>query len=355
VALESKARSVSVPVDVIRTLAIFLVIMLHASIEPTPGFVETAQQATVHFWAMNVYNSLSRVSVPLFVMLSGALLLQPFKNEPLGVFLKKRFRRIGPAFVFWGVAYFAWRTFVNGETLTVNSVVQGILQGSYFHFWFLYMIIGLYLITPLLRLFVDHADLKVLKYIIVLWFVGVAINPLIGAVTGYRIDTNVFVIAGWLGYFLLGVYLQKERVRSRFLVAVMVLGYVWTMLGSWVLTYTVGGDTSYFFYDFLTANIILTSAALFQLLLTVSPDFFTNRFQSGGTLVSLISKYTLPVYLFHVMILESFEKGYFGFKLSVTTLNPFVEIPLITVVTLFISVGVIFLLKKVPIVKEIIG
>ena len=69
--MESKARSVSVPVDVIRTLAIFLVIMLHASIEPTPGFVETAQQATVHFWAMNVYNSLSRVSVPLFVMLSG--------------------------------------------------------------------------------------------------------------------------------------------------------------------------------------------------------------------------------------------------------------------------------------------
>jgi surface polysaccharide O-acyltransferase-like enzyme len=353
--LESKARSTSVPVDVIRTLAIFLVILLHASIEPTLGLVESEQQAVVHFLAMNIYNSLSRVSVPLFVMLSGALLLKPSENETLGVFLKKRFRRIGPAFVFWGAAYFAWRAFVNGEALTVNSVVEGILQGPYFHFWFLYMIIGLYLITPLLRLFVDHAELRVLKYIIVLWFVGVAINPLIGLVVGYEIDTNVFVIAGWVGYFLLGFYLQKERLRSMFLYTIMLLGYLWTIFGTWIVTHNVGGETSYFFYDFLTANVILTSAALFQLLLSVKPEGFTKRFPRGGKLVSLISQYTLPIYLFHVMVLESLERGYFGFKLSVTTLNPFVEIPLITVVTLFISVGVIFLLKRVPLVKKIIG
>jgi hypothetical protein len=55
------------------------------------------------------------------------------------------------------------------------------------------------------------------------------------------------------------------------------------------------------------------------------------------------------------MILQSLERGYFGFTLSVTTLNPFVEIPLIAVVTLFISVGVIFLLKKIPVVRKIIG
>jgi surface polysaccharide O-acyltransferase-like enzyme len=257
--------------------------------------------------------------------------------------------------VFWGAAYFAWRAFVNGETLTVNAVVQGILQGPYFHFWFLYMIIGLYLITPLLRLFVDHAELRVLKYVIGLWFVGVAINPLIGLVAGYKIDANVFVIAGWVGYFLLGFYLQKVRVRSVFLYVVMVLGFIWTMFGTWVVTYYVGGESSYFFYDFLAASVILTSAALFQLLLSVSPDFFTNRFPLGAKLVSLISQYTLPVYLLHVMVLESLEKGYFGFRLSATTLNPFVEIPLITVITLFICVSVVFLLKRIPLVKKIIG
>jgi len=344
-----------VPVDIIRALAIVLVIMLHAAIEPTPGLQEPTQDAVMHFWASNIYNSVSRVSVPLFVMLSGALLLQPGKREPLGVFFKKRFLRIGPAFVFWGAAYFAWRFFVNHEALSAGSIVQGILTGPYFHFWFMYMIIGLYLITPMLRLVVDYAERKLLTFLILLWFFAIAINPIIGIATGFRIDGNVFVIGGWIGYFLLGVYLQKERLRPVFLYSVLFVALVWTIIGSWIVTYNVGGNASYFFYDFLTANVILASAALFQLLLGVSPDFFNKRVPRFGKFVSLISQYTLPVYLLHVMVLESLEKGYFGFKLSVTTLNPFVEIPLITVVTLFICVGIVFLLKRIPFVKKIIG
>jgi surface polysaccharide O-acyltransferase-like enzyme len=352
--LEQKPRDIDLPVDVIRALAIVMVIMLHAAIEPTPSLQEPTQDAVVHFWAMNIYNSLSRVSVPLFVMLSGALLLQPSKNESLRMFFKKRFLRIGPAFVFWGAAYFAWRFFVNHEALSIDSIVRGIFTGPYFHFWFLYMIIGLYLITPILRLVVDHAERRLLTYFILLWFFAIAINPIIGIATGYRIDNNVFVIGGWVGYFLLGVYLQKERMRPVFLYGLLFVGLAWTIIGTWIISFTIGGNASYFFYDFLTANVILTSAALFQLLLGVSPDFFKNRIPRFGWLVSLISQYTLPVYLFHVMVVESLEKGYFGFKLSVTTLNPFIEIPLITAVTLFICVGVIFVLKKIPYVKKVV-
>jgi len=58
---------------------------------------------------VNIYNSLSKPSVPLFVMLTGALLLMPEKvGEPLSVFFKKRLNRIGLPFLFWGVVYFAW-------------------------------------------------------------------------------------------------------------------------------------------------------------------------------------------------------------------------------------------------------
>ena len=59
--------------------------------------------------AVNVYQTLGSTGVPLFVMLAGALLLQPSKlGEPIGVFLKKRWARIGLPFFFWGAAYFAW-------------------------------------------------------------------------------------------------------------------------------------------------------------------------------------------------------------------------------------------------------
>ena len=76
--------------DLIRTIAIVLVILLHASIEPVPAIVTGYDSnVVVQWWSVNIYDSLARPCVPLFVMLSGALLLQPSKvDEPLKVFLK---------------------------------------------------------------------------------------------------------------------------------------------------------------------------------------------------------------------------------------------------------------------------
>lgn len=92
-----------IPVDLIRTVAIFLVILLHISIEP---IVAPPQLITTAWWAFDFFNSIARPCVPLFVMLTGYLLLQPTKvNEPLKVFFKKRFARIGLPFIFWGLSF----------------------------------------------------------------------------------------------------------------------------------------------------------------------------------------------------------------------------------------------------------
>ena len=110
-----------------------------------------------------------------------------------------------------------------------------------------------------------------------------------------------------------------------------------------------------FFLDYLSASVILASASLFMVLLKVSPSALETRFPRGSRPIHFIGCSTLSIYLLHVMVLESLQKGYFGFQISVNTMNPIVEIPLITVVTLFISLGIVFLLKRIPVVKKIIG
>ena len=55
------------------------------------------------------------------------------------------------------------------------------------------------------------------------------------------------------------------------------------------------------------------------------------------------------------MILESFQKGYFGFAINGNTINSIIGVPLITVITLFISLGIILLLKKIPYLERLIG
>ena len=140
--------SFPLPVDLIRTVAIVMVIMYHTSTEPyAASRLNASTQYFILWWSQAIYQALIIMGVPLFVMLSGALLLQPSKvNEPIRVFLKKRLSRIGIAFVFWSVIYFAWSYYINHAVLTVNSVIQTFLNGgAYYQFWFIYLIMGLYL------------------------------------------------------------------------------------------------------------------------------------------------------------------------------------------------------------------
>ena len=344
-----------IPVDLIKTIAIILVIVVHAAIEPHPIVQVMDQTEVIRWFTVTTYDSLARVSVPLFVMLSGALLLQPSKLEPVRVFLKKRLIRLGLPFIFWGTAYFAWRFLVNNEAFSVNSIVQGVLTGPYYHFWFLYMLFGLYLITPVLRVLTRYGERKIIKYFLLLWFLGTAIVPLIVLISGFTVELKLFAVTGWVGYFLLGFYLAERRMRSSTLYTAWLIGFLWTILGTFAVTSLVGGHTGLFFLDYLSASVILASASIFLLLSRISPGAFEIRFSRINRLIRLIGQNTLSIYLLHVMVLESLQKGYFGFQISVNTMNPIVEIPLITIVTLFICAGIVFLLKRIPFVKKVIG
>jgi surface polysaccharide O-acyltransferase-like enzyme len=354
--LLQKSAEISVPVDLIRTVAIVLVIMVHAAIEPHPIVTVMDQAEVVRWFTVNTYDAFADASVPLFVMLSGALLLQPSKVEPIRVFLKKRALRLGLPFVFWGAAYFLWRFFVNGEALNVGSIVQGVLTGTYYHFWFLYMLAGLYLVTPVLRVVTAHADRRVLRYFLALVFFGTAVVPLLILVSGFTIELKLFAVTGWIGYYVLGYYVLSSRFRSSILYALYFLGFLGTVAGTYAASALVGGHTGLFFLDYLSsAPVVLASAAFFLLLLKVSPTALAARFPRGSKVLHFVGCSTLAIYLLHVMVLESLQKGYFGFQLSVNTLNPIVEVPLITAVTFVISMGIVFLLKRVPIVKRIVG
>ena len=345
-----------IPVDLIRTVAIVLVIMVHAAIEPHP-LVQVMDQTEVMRWlTVTTYNAFAGTSVPLFVMISGALLLQPSKKEPVRVFLKKRLIRIGLPFILWGTVYFVWRFMVNHEALSASSIFQGILTGPYYHFWFLYMLFGLYLITPVLRVVTAFAERRIIRYFLILWLLGTSLVPLLVLVSGFAVETKLFAITGWVGYFLLGFYLLETRVRSSRLFILWLTGILWTILGTYAVTALVGGHSGFFFLDYLSsASLILASASLFLLLGKIPHSAVETSSSRINRLICFIGQSTLSIYLLHVIILESFQKGYFGFQLSVNTINPIVEIPLITIITLFVSVGIIFLLKRVPVLKKIVG
>ena len=376
----SKERGFSVPVDVIRTVAIVGVILLHAANDLTSQQMNWFE--IVRWNTVTVYQSIGRLGVPLFLLLTGALLLQPSKlTEPIGVFFKKRVARIGLPFIFWGAIYFAWDFLVvnkiNNQPITTNSIIQGVLTGPYYQFWYLYLLLGLYLITPILRVVMAHASRDLIKYILILWFLGAAIVPTIALVTSLHLDTNVLTITGYVGYFILGAYLLTVQISRSKLALYTAVGVTLTAIGTYVIAATVGGTEMYFFQGYLSPTLIFAAASLFLLLIVVQSPPSTQTFavpsdtendfkpkeicaeppceSKGRKLLRLISVNTLALYLFHVMVLETIQKGYLGFAINGNTINSVVGVPLNTVIVLFVSLGIIVGLKKVPGLKKLVG
>jgi len=342
-------------VDLMRTTAVVLVILLHAANEPHPIITQIGTAEIARWWTVNIYITLGDMGVPLFVLLSGALLLRPSKIEAMGIFFKKRLNRIVLPFIFWGIAYFAFRYFVNHENLTIGSIIQGIQTGPYYHFWFLYMIFGLYLLTPALRVLVANAERKILELLLVLWFFGTAILPAIALFDHYSLDNKVFVIVGWIGYYILGVYLLSSKVQTRKTYLTLFAALAGGTVGTFFMTLYVGGEAGNFFYNQLGAAIILAATAVFLLLRNIPKSKIENGSPRANWLLHKIGQNTLGIYLFHIMVLETLQTGVLGFTLSVNTLMPLVEVPLITVITLFVCLGVVLALKKVPYLKKAIG
>ena len=149
--------------------------------------------------------------------------------------------------------------------------------------------------------------------------------------------------------------MAKLRLRSSFLFLILVLSSVFTIIGTYILVNTMGENYSQFFLSASSFNVILASVALFLIVAAVPSQTVENRFPKGNRALKLISQNTLAIYLFQTMVLETLQKGYLGFKISVTTMNPIIEIPLITAVTLLICLAIIVPLTKIPYVKRVIG
>jgi surface polysaccharide O-acyltransferase-like enzyme len=347
-------------VDLIRVVAIFAVLVLHAAIYA--AFINESYEG-LEVWRgliYNIYLCFGRMGVPLFIMLSGALLLVPSKKEEsLGVFFKKRFSRIGLPFLFWWIIYFLWNIYIEQQPFTLSFIVNGILSGPYVTFWYLYMLAGLYLLTPMLRVMVGYFTDKHFKYFIGLWFIGTMVTSWVRFLSGfqYEIDRNLFVIPLCVGYFVMGAYLVNVQIKRRILVSLTVLGFVLTVIATYFVS-GHNGEALTFFQDYTSPTIILASVSLFMLLNSyIKPK---NVPQTEGVswkqrIIRVISENSLPIYLINMIALSFIKNGFFSYAINGNTVDPIICVPILTILTLILSLMIIIPLKKIPGLKKLVG
>jgi surface polysaccharide O-acyltransferase-like enzyme len=158
-----------------------------------------------------------------------------------------------------------------------------------------------------------------------------------------------------MGYYLLGVFLQKINVQKSILVLAAALGLAGAVLGAYVSTALIGESVTVFFQDSLSFNLIVASVSVYLLLISVPVNRIQNRYGKVNAVLHWFGQNTLPIYLMHYFVLESLMFGFFGFTLNAAVLNPIIEIPLLTIVTLGLTSLIVYSLKKIPFVKRLIG
>jgi surface polysaccharide O-acyltransferase-like enzyme len=275
-------------------------------------------------------------------MITGALLLRSeLLSESIHVYLQKRVARLALPFIVWSAVYFAWRFFVHGEKLTPEIVVQNVLTGPYYHFWFFYMLVYVYLAVPLLRPAVAYSR-RLVWYVAGLAFSGSSLLPLFRLVSGYSFGWELQYPTGYISYLLLGYLLRSVKFNKKIALSLMLAGTFSTMMGTYWVTNANGGALSDLFYNFLSAPVFLTAVAAYLLL----KDLNVKR-RSAKWFFASIGASSLTVYFLHALVLESVQKGYFGFQISVSNLNPIVAIPVIALVVFAICIGATLILRKV--------
>jgi surface polysaccharide O-acyltransferase-like enzyme len=357
--LPSKQFSMPFSVDFVRTIAILMVVFVHCSSFPysIPGDPIASSLITVNWFSADFYGAIGYLGVPLFVMLSGALLLDPAKaDESMSEFYKKRFNRIGIPLIFWTIVFFVWNYGVHGISLSFFNIEQGLLTGSYPIIWFLYLLVGLYLATPILRVLVKHIDRNKFLLLIILWFVGTTITPLIHTFTRFSYNPLMFVFTDWAGYYLLGMYLVGSKMSRKIVYPLIAGGLLVAIIGDWLITATMGQQLTGFFHGYLSFNMILASAALFLILVSI-PKTKIESSNSNSVLnrvMHWIGQNTLPFYLLHIIVLETIQIGLLGFRFPYTGIV-LVDAPALFVIAFTLSAVIIFCLKKIPFVNKLVG
>lgn len=344
-------------IDILRILAVFSVVVLHVA---APLLASLYTNGTSWWWIGNIIDASTRWSVPVLIMVSGLLLLDSKKEQSALQFLRKRIGKIIVPLVFWSFAYMVWtnRADININTDMLLAYVLNFYQGNvHIHLWFLYMIIGLYLITPILKVWIKNTNVDNIKYFIIIWFIVNGIINFIQKFTGFQ-TAFVFDFFHWsIGYYVLGLLLNRLRLegnRKRGVYALGVLGYVITVVGTFVFTKYNGGEYVPHFYSFYAPNVIFMTISVFVLIRDINWNSVIKKESLLYKIISDLSSTSFGIYLVHLLMLDILSSRHMIIKLNAMTIHPIIGVPLASIATYIGSYLVVKALNMIPIIRKVV-
>lgn len=305
--------------DYVRVFACFLVMLVHASenFYGAPGSTDMAGPQSLlateadRLW-VSVYDGFSRMSVPLFMIVSAFLLVPMKEGQTAMEFYKRRAWRILPAFLFFMVVYstvpMLWDQIDRETSVRDLSRIALNFPTLAGHLWFMYPLISLYLFIPVISPWLTKATAREERFFITLFLISTLmpyLNHFFGEVWGQCFWNEFHLLwyfSGYLGYLVLAHYIRVhlDWSRSKRLyagAALTAVGAVWTIL-SFYLQAVPGElhDTPVLEigWSFCTINCVMLTTGAFLL-------FTCIRKSETPRIVADLSNMSYGMYLMHIL------------------------------------------------------
>jgi surface polysaccharide O-acyltransferase-like enzyme len=325
--------------DVIRIFAACGVVTVHAFL--LPKLVSTSINIEIVLnWLWFI---IAKTCVPLFLMLSGSLLLG--KKESELVFFKKRLKRVLLPWLFWTSVFLI--TKYAGSITDFWSTLKtwkGIFSAE---FTFLPVLFCLYLLMPYFRILVQRATKMQRWQLIGIWFLTISILPFFRDSLAFpAIVDNGLVRQSihYFGYLFLGYELrlwwQTKSFKKTFLPSLSIFGI--GVLGTFWLHLTHPSEPP-LFLSYVAPGIILSSAALFSLGLLIAGRYKNNQ------LITALSQVSFGVFFIHPLVILLLKQNV-SWPTETFTGNIFLAFSAIA-----LSFGSLLLLKKIPIIQQVVS
>lgn len=322
--------------DILRFLALFAVILIHVS----GGFELLGPM----FMPLLVW------CVPVFIMLSGRFFLDEEKPITVKKLLQKYLLRIVLAFVVWSgvyTIYYMWSGVY--DILNIKGILAQCMEGPY-HFWYLYMLAGLYMLTPFLRKITQ--DKQLCDYFLVLFAVFNIITeyvifiPKIGDIIAATVNKlGINMVLGYVGYFVLGNYIQQNKEKITPKIETLIYG---SGMGMLILTCVLENmirpelRQNNFVKQYMKPNVVIYSSAIFTLFIKrISRIHFSPKIQR---IFAKLTELGFGVYILHALVAD--------FLVDIFQMHSYLALVLMAAVVCGISLCLTWLIRSIPLVGK---
>lgn len=341
-----------VHLDLLRILACFSVVMLHSAAQ----FWYALPVTSMEWKIANSYDAVFRFGVPVFVMISGALFLQGEGQVNLKRLYTHNILRLVILYVVWSVIYgiFDCRGY-EWSVLDKGDIIREIFAGRY-HLWYLPMIVGIYMLLPILKKWVQNAGKRELQYFLALFLIFQVGKETMVALRDTELVNYLWgmvsldMVCGYIGYFVLGYYIVHYGLEAKWRKWIYIGGVAGVpaniLLGN-ILAQRAGEPVA----------AIYDSFGIFTFLIVVSLFvFFTNQMSKVKYsakmrgVIKEISLATLGIYLMHIAVIEFLQPH----GIHSMMFAPMVCIPVFGIGVFVLCFGVSAILRRIPMIGKFI-